>query len=63
MVCNLDLELRRGGFNVPLEALETAGIIRAMNVSREYPEEPPLGRMAELGYLLRWHATDDPPVR
>ncbi len=62
MLCNPDLELRRGGFNLPLDALETAGIIRAMNLSRLTLEEAHLGPKAGAGcYLSCRLARDDPP--
>ena len=60
------LEFRLGGFNLPLGEGETAGVIRAMNVLRQYPEQE-YGRslgllgsyLAPGGILLE--GTSDPP--
>jgi hypothetical protein len=62
------LEFRLGGFNLPLRSGEGAGIIRAMNVLRQYPESeysPSIGLLeqylCEGGLLLE--GTSDPPGR
>jgi hypothetical protein len=60
------LEFRLGGFNLPLEAGEMAGVIRAMNVLRQYSEEEYLASMAILGSCLAptgilLEGTSDPP--
>jgi len=62
------MEFRLGGFNLPLVRGERAGIIRAMNVLRQYPEgeyRPSIDILArylgEDGLLLE--GTSDPPGR
>jgi hypothetical protein len=62
------LEFLLGGFNIPLHEGERAGVIRAMNVLRQYPEEefePSIRQMAghlmEGGLLLE--GTSDPTGR
>jgi len=60
------LDFRLGGFNLPLGQAETAAVIRAMNVLRQYPEGEYAGSIALLaqsliegGLLLE--GTSDPP--
>ncbi len=62
------IEFRLGGFNLPLRDGESAAIIRAMNVLRQYPEaeysasvETLLRCLCEEGLLLE--GTSDPPGR
>jgi hypothetical protein len=62
------MEFRLGGFNLPLQPGEHAGVIRAMNVLRQYPEEeyqPSIAMLSqylcEEGLLLE--GTSDPPGR
>ncbi len=46
------LEFRLGGFNLPLATDEEAGIIRALNVLRQYPEAEYSPSLAMLGSYL-----------
>jgi hypothetical protein len=62
------MDFRLGGFNLPLRDGESAAVIRAMNVLRQYPEEEYAGSVAVLcqylcegGLLLE--GTSDPPGR
>jgi len=60
------LEFRLGGFNLPLGADETAGVIRAMNVLRQYPEQEYARSVGLLGSYLApagilLEGTSDPP--
>jgi hypothetical protein len=62
------LEFRLGGFNLPLQPGEQAGIIRAFNVLRQYPESDVMRALAALeaglctgGLLLE--GTSDPTGR
>jgi hypothetical protein len=60
------LEFRLGGFNLPLGADKSAGVIRAMNVLRQYPEQEYARSLALLGsYLgpagILLEGTSDPP--
>jgi hypothetical protein len=60
------LEFRLGGFNLPLAAQEQAGVIRALNVLRQYPESDYVPSLAVLGsYLIHGgillEGTSDPP--
>jgi hypothetical protein len=49
------VEFRVGGFDLPLVNGERAGLIRAMNVLRQYPEEEHAGALA----LMARHLADD----
>lgn len=60
------LEFRLGGFNLPLGAGETAGVVRAMNVLRQYPEQEYARSLELLGSYLTpagilLEGTSDPP--
>jgi hypothetical protein len=60
------LEFRLGGFNLPLAMDEEAGIIRALNVLRQYPEDSYTPSVAMAGsYLVQGgimlEGTSDPP--
>jgi len=60
------LEFRLGGFNLPLAADEVAGVIRALNVLRQYPEADYAASLAVLGSYLAQsgillEGTSDPP--
>jgi hypothetical protein len=62
------MDFRLGGFNLPLGEGESAAVIRAMNVLRQYPEGEYAGSIAVLsqslgegGLLLE--GTSDPPGR
>ncbi len=62
----LGLEFRLGGFNLPLMTDEEAGIIRALNVLRQYPEDEYAPSLAMAGsYLIQGgillEGTCDPP--
>ena len=62
------MEFRLGGFNLPLVGGERAGIIRAMNVLRQYPESEYRPSIDILGHYLcedglLLEGTSDPPGR
>jgi hypothetical protein len=46
------LEFRRGGFNLPLRPGESAAVIRAMNVLRQYPESAYRPAVEQMGQGL-----------